>query len=411
MAIEALWEAPAGAADHRDVGSVFASPSGYLSPFVMLDLRRRVVGYRMTWRHRDGQGTGQAASLRAMAECLAEHLSPGGRGWKLGRTPVFLDVTADPSLLACLEALPQENVVLCVAAQDIGEDSLPALQFMRDHGFGLMLRGAAEPPPPGPMREVFNYFDVGAGQDAALLERLAQDQEEGGSPLRLILTEPGEPAPRTRTDEGDLQPESMLIVRLMQMLQRNEDVRQIEIALKHDAVLTYRLLRHINSPAIGPGVEIQSLRHAVTMLGYSHLFRWLALLLATSNSAANSPFMTRKAIMRGRAVELLGKSMLTPNDADNLFVVGMFSLIDQLLGVPMQEVLGRVQLAESVQHAILHRGGVYGPFLALAESCERESGDTARLAEDLFMSPGQVNASVLSALIWSQEVGAAEAPY
>lgn len=411
MAIDVLWEAPQGATESRSMGSVFASPAGYLSPFVMMDLRRRVVGYRMTWRHRDGQGTSRAADLRAMAECLAENLNPGRRGWKLGRTPLFLDVTTDLSLLACVEALPQENVVLCVGPQDIGQESLPALQFMRDRGFSLMLRGAAEPPPPGPMREVFTHLDVGAGKDADLLDRLAQEQEEGGLPLRLILTEPGEPAPCAQADDGNLQPESMLIVRLMQMLQRNEDVRQIETALKHDAVLTYRLLRHINSPAIGPGVEIQSLRHAVTMLGYSHLFRWLALLLATSSSASGSPFLTRKAIMRGRAVELLGKSMLTPTDADNLFVVGMFSMIDQLLGVPMQEVLGRVQLAESVQQAILHRGGVYGPFLALAESCERESGDTARLAEDLFMSPAQVNAAVLQALMWAQEVGAAESPY
>ncbi|MBS0344422.1 MAG: signal transduction protein, partial [Proteobacteria bacterium] len=80
-------------------------------------------------------------------------------------------------------------------------------------------------------------------------------------------------------------------------------------------------------------------------------------------------------------------------------------------GVPMEQVLGRVQLAESVQQAILTRGGVYGPFLALAESCERDAGDAARLSEDLFMSAGQVNAAQLSALVWSQEVGAAESPY
>jgi EAL and modified HD-GYP domain-containing signal transduction protein len=240
------------------------------------------------------------------------------------------------------------------------------------------------------------------------------EQEAGGSPLRLIVTQPvvEQPQPTaSANDDASLQPESMLIVQLMQMLQRNEDVRQIETALKHDAVLTYRLLRYINSPAVGPGVEIQSLRHAVTMLGYSPLFRWLALLLATSNAATSVPFMTRKAITRGRAVELLGKVMLAPADADNLFVVGMFSLIDQLLGVPMEQVLAKVQLAESVQQAILTRTGVYGPFLALAESCEGDASKAARLSEDLFMSPGQVNAAQLAALVWSQDVGAAEAPY
>ncbi|MBS0455124.1 MAG: HDOD domain-containing protein [Proteobacteria bacterium] len=384
--------------------------AGYLTHAPMLDLRRRVVGYHMAWREA-GAGGKPSTGLKAMVDCLAEHLNPGGRGWRLGRTPLFFDVAADPSLLPSLQALPPQNVVLCVGPEDMVLEAMPALQFMREHGYGLMLRRADYLPQAEPLRELITHFDVGAGE-SELLERLAQEQEEGGLPLRLIMTEAVEqPRQAVMADDAALQPESTLIMRLMQMLQRNEDVRQIETALKHDAVLTYRLLRHINSPAIGPGVEIQSLRHAVTMLGYSHLFRWLALLLATSNSASSAPYMTRKAIMRGRAVELLGKSMLTPTDSDNLFVVGMFSLIDQLLGVPMEQVLGRVQLAESVQQAILTRGGVYGPFLALAESCEGDAGNAARLSEDLFMSAGQVNAAQLSALVWSQEVGAAETPF
>ncbi|MBS0342403.1 MAG: HDOD domain-containing protein, partial [Proteobacteria bacterium] len=273
---------------------IHLSQAGYLTHAPMLDLRRRVVGYRMAWREAGGGGGDKPSSgLQAMADCLAEHLNPAGRGWRLGRTPLFFDVAADPSLLTSLQALPPENVVLCVGPEDMVLDALPALQFMREHGYALMLRGAQDLPQAEPLRELITHFDVGAGEPG-LLERLAKDQEEGGLPLRLIISQPAEQAPRVAADDAALQPESTLIMRLMQMLQRNEDVRQIETALKHDAVLTYRLLRHINSPAIGPGVEIQSLRHAVTMLGYSHLFRWLALLLATSNAASSAPYMTRK---------------------------------------------------------------------------------------------------------------------
>jgi c-di-GMP-related signal transduction protein len=193
------------------------------------------------------------------------------------------------------------------------------------------------------------------------------------------------------------------------MIQRNQDVREIEAVLKRDAALTYRLLRYINSPAIGVGVEIHSLRHAVTMLGYAPLFRWLSVLLAMSNAKASAPFMMKKAILRGRFVELMGKGMLPASDADNLFVVGMFSLIDRLLGVPMREVLGKVQLSEAVQQAILAREGAYGPFLALAESCEEDGARAAGLAEALFMSADQVNAAHLSALAWAQDLGPAEA--
>jgi EAL and modified HD-GYP domain-containing signal transduction protein len=107
--------------------------------------------------------------------------------------------------------------------------------------------------------------------------------------------------------------------------------------------------------------------------------------------------------MRGRFVELMGEIMLPRGESDNLFVVGMFSLIDQLLGVPMQEVLNKVQLSDSVQQAILTRGGVYGPFLSLAEACELNTGEAARLSEALLLSADQVNAAHLSALAWSQD--------
>ena len=112
---------------------------------------------------------------------------------------------------------------------------------------------------------------------------------------------------------------------------------------------------------------------------------------------------------RGRFVELMGESMLPPGEADNLFVVGMFSLIDQLLGVPMAQVLAKVQLPEAVQQAILSRGGVYGPFLSLAEACELDNGEAACLAEALLLSADQVNAAHLRALAWSHDVTLTEA--
>jgi EAL and modified HD-GYP domain-containing signal transduction protein len=312
------------------------------------------------------------------------------------------------------------------ALADAGTRSM--LLLMREQGYSLMLRGAHGLPKEPAVLELITHLDVGTGepQEVAAIRR---DLPAGHAQIKLmatrlqdwdafdacaaqrldVLVDGGYGRPPVKEGgDAELQPEAMLIVRLMQMLQRNEDARQIESALKRDAALTYRLLRHINSPAIGAGVEITSLRHAVAMFGYGPLFRWLLLLLATSNKA-NSPFMMKKAITRGRFVELIGQGMLPPGESDNLFVVGMFSLIDQVLGVPMREMLTRVQLAESVQQAILERKGVYAPFLSLVEACERNDGLAARLAETLFMSARQVNAAHLEALVWSQEISAVEA--
>jgi len=418
-------KSPAG---HAQVAEEL-SADGYVTYALLLDAKKRVLGYRLAWRsaaqHNAASATDQ---FKALVSCVGKHLNAPRTGWRLGNAVLFFDVTAETIAASELQSLPPENVVLCLREDALMDaEARPILLFLREQGFGFMLCGAEALPDDPEIVGLVTHFDVGAG-DAGLVAKLRREEQAGQPRMQLIATRMAawkdfdacaaqrldvfvdgmsmQPAEEEQ-EQADraLQPESMLIVRLMQMIQRNEDLREIEAALKHDAALTYRLLRHINSPAIGVGVEIHSMRHAVTMLGYSPLFRWLSLLLATSNSQASPPFMTKKAIMRGRFVELMGAGMLPAGESDNLFVVGMFSLIDQLLGVSMKEVLGKVQLSEAVQQAILAREGMYGPFLALAESCEEDGVQAARLSEALFMNAEQVNAAHLSALVWAQDVG------
>ncbi|MDN8915731.1 hypothetical protein Q0O72_14075, partial [Staphylococcus aureus] len=78
-------------------------------------------------------------------------------------------------------------------------------------------------------------------------------------------------------------------------------------------------------------------------------------------------------------------------EGENLFVAGMFSLLDRLLGLPMQEVLETIPLPDEVVAALLKREGKYGPFLALAEACELNSNLVASLAASLDISPLEVN--------------------
>ena len=406
--------------------------SGYVTHAVLLDAHKRVTGYRLAWCAAAGRAGGNAAAqFRALVRTVATHLNPQKAGWRLGRIVLFFDATVATLFQSELQSLPPENVVLCMGLADLSDtDARPMLAFLRNQGFGFMLCNAQALPQDPEVRAIITHFEVGAG-DVELAADIRREAQLGRPAVEVVATRVASwkdfdacaarrmnvfvdsllANPPAKAPGNAMQPESLLILRLMQMIQRNEDVREIETALKHDAALTYRLLRHINSPAIGVGVEIHSLRHAVSMLGYSPLFRWLSLLLATSKSKVNSPFMMQKAILRGRFVELMGQGMLPPGESDNLFVVGMFSLIDRLLGVSIQEVLGKVQLPESVQQAILTREGAYGPFLALAETCELDGGDAARLSEALFMEASQVNAAHMSALVWSQDVAPSESTY
>jgi len=202
-----------------------------------------------------------------------------------------------------------------------------------------------------------------------------------------------------------LNPAQALILQLMDMVRKNADVRQLEGVLKRDAGLSYKLLRYINSAGFGLGAEIQSLKHAVTMLGYSPLYRWLSVLLASASGDGYSPILMQTAVVRGRFAELLGKGFIPKTEVDNLFVAGMFSLLDRLLGIPMEEVLEKIQLPEPVCQALLAREGVYGPFLALAEACEYDMSDKiGELADSMFISAEQINVAHLTALAWAQNL-------
>ncbi|WP_305618417.1 EAL and HDOD domain-containing protein [Polaromonas sp.] len=211
-------------------------------------------------------------------------------------------------------------------------------------------------------------------------------------------------AGRESNPRGELGPQTALILKLMKMVQDNADVRELEKVLKHDATISYKLFRYINSAGFGIEVEIESLRLAVAMLGYRPLFRWLSLLLAATSSTGFSPALMQAAIVRGHFAELLGRGALPKSEAENLFFVGMFSLLDRLLGIPMQEVLSRILLPEAVVQALLAREGAYGPFLALVEACEQEDGCSALHANALFMTASDVNQAHVSALAWAQNI-------
>jgi EAL and modified HD-GYP domain-containing signal transduction protein len=401
-----------------------AEPDGFLTYALLLDSRKRIKGYKLAWGvalHEDGPDA--LDRLRALLSCAAANLNPPRSGWRLGNLALLFDMPAEGLVLEELQALPPGNVILCMKLEDLMDAcNRPTLLVLHRQGFRFMLCDAVVLPEDRELCSILTYVDVGNGHPA-MVAHMLRGQPPAMSPLQPVATHimawhefDGSAAQgvdvlvrsidATVSDHeagAILQPETMLIVRMMQLIRRNEDVRSIEATLKHDAALTYRLLHHINSPGIGIGVQIQSLRQALAIFGYSPLFRWLSVLLATSNKAA-ADFMTKKAITRGRFVELMGRGIVPAHEADDLFLTGMFSLMDRLLGVSMEEVLDRVQLSEAVQLALLKREGPYGSFIALAETCEADGRHAASLSESILMSAKKVNAAHLTALAWAQDV-------
>jgi EAL and modified HD-GYP domain-containing signal transduction protein len=386
----------------------------------LLDPKQRVLGYALDWQQIEAGATGPDA----LVDFAAGQLNDAESGWLLGDCVLFLD--ASPALLSnvALQAMPPKNTVLSLSAADLADaDTRAAANALRDQGYGIALRNADAVASDQALLSQISHIEVerGATDFAAqaklhgafkpssvrMVARRVDSWQEYNACVALGLDAyVGQVylTPRPGNQAKGMNASQAIIVQLMDLVRKNADVRELEAVLKRDAALSYKLFRYINSVGFGLGAEVQSLRHAVTMLGYSTLYRWLSLLLATASTGGYAAVLMQTAIIRGRFAELLGHGLLTKSEAEDLFVTGMFSLLDRLLGIPMEQVLEHIQLPEAVSQALLSREGMYGPFLALTEACEIGNGQAGELADSLFISPRQVNEAHLAALAWAQNL-------
>jgi c-di-GMP phosphodiesterase len=196
------------------------------------------------------------------------------------------------------------------------------------------------------------------------------------------------------------------VLNLLNLVSQEADNRDIENGFKRDTTLSYKLLRYINSVGFGLSCEVQSIGHALTILGRNQLYRWLTLLMVTAGNNSTSPALMKTSITRGRLTELLGEPFFDKKDRDNLFVVGVFSLLDVMLKIPMEDILEKLQLPEPIVDALTQRSGIFGPFLKLTEACEDANSDQiVHLAEMLQLNPDKVNECHMQALAWTEKLG------
>jgi EAL and modified HD-GYP domain-containing signal transduction protein len=246
-------------------------------------------------------------------------------------------------------------------------------------------------PPPGFKRSI-PYAQVGV-QSIAMMERCF------ATGAFAVVGWPFEDTMKHATS-ASTNPDFSTITRLIQLIDKGEDVSNMETLIRRDPALAYRLLRYINSPAFGLRVEIQSFRHAVMMLGYARLRRWLMLLIATSCKDANMRPLMFASFRRGLFLErLIGRDQ-DESIRDEVFILGVFSLLDKLFKESFSTLFSTLQVPERVQEALVERRGPYVPYLGIAESIEQ--GPSADLPDKLLnavMSVEQCNQAVVGALL------------
>ncbi|MDR1647120.1 MAG: HDOD domain-containing protein [Zoogloeaceae bacterium] len=200
------------------------------------------------------------------------------------------------------------------------------------------------------------------------------------------------------------------ILQLLQHLRHDAETARITQEIRQDPMLSYRLLRYVNSPAFGMRQEIKGLDQALALLGRDNFYRWLSTLLFHVTDPGYYEYaLIEQALARAALLERLGKAAGERGAAlEALFLTGLFSLLDKLMGEPLEKLTAAVQLPTAVTAALVRREGKLAKGLALAEACETLAAENiAECARVLGFSAREVNLALVEALAWAHEMAQA----
>jgi EAL and modified HD-GYP domain-containing signal transduction protein len=390
----------------------------------VLDAAGHILGYEL--RLKKTLPPAASATLQQMLDemLLASLLDLDIHALRGGRL-IFVPLSVHTLDSGFLPRLAGEGLVLAVRAEGEPVELARRLSELKGLGYGLALDEPELDDAMGPLLPLADYLRVDAhGRDALRLGEFAVAAAKL-SQARLVATRvdaeelflacrklgfkafQGYAFTRLAPDKPSrLNAQRLRVMELLNLTLSRAEIEDIEAVFKREPLLAYKLLRYINSAASGLLQPVRSISHALMVLGYEKLYRWLTLLLfASGEPDFRTLALMRTALVRGRFAELLGRERLPREAADALFIVGMFSTLDALLNLPMNEALAGLKLPLEIKQALLAREGPYGPYLELVLATEEgEEHILETYAAVCGIDAATLNAAHAEALRWADEM-------
>ena len=194
-------------------------------------------------------------------------------------------------------------------------------------------------------------------------------------------------------------------MQLMQQLHRPDlDFDDLEGVVKRDVSLSYRLLRYINSAFFGRSVEIASIRQALVLLGKENVKKFATLVAISCMSERKPTELLVTALARAQFCESLASAARLRDQAPALFLMGMFSVLDAIMDLPLEKVLESVPIEEDIADSLSGKPGQYRDILDIALCLESgDWGKLARSSERLHVPQALIPDIYVSAVDWAHQ--------
>jgi EAL and modified HD-GYP domain-containing signal transduction protein len=385
----------------------------FISRQPVVDVEMRVTGYRLAY----STTAGVEHDEQSAARLLGDVLSGVGLDELVGSSLAHLPLSRKLLLALGVPPVRPDRVMLRVAHETARDPELTrTVEALAARGYALSLYDLPRPDFDASLLDQFgtvevDFTDWSEAQGRAAISRIQygratalaaglQDYArfEAAKALGFELFAGPFYASRHRAAVRKVPVGEMgSLVSLAAMQGSSATIEELEQVIDRDVGLSVKLLRYINSAYVGMRGSITSIRQAVMMLGSRGVSRW-ALLVALTGGPATPRELSVMGLTRARMCELLGTGRQDVA-SDQLFTVGLLSIADALLEVPLETIVEELPLADEVSAALLRRDGPAGAILEAVVSYERGDFDAAILRSH---APG-IASSYRDALGWAVE--------
>ncbi len=389
----------------------------------ILDRDSNVFGYELLFRSGSENRYTAADPDWASATTLEQSASAFGLDRLVGDRRAFVNLSRGALLAEYHLLLPRERIVVeLLESIEPDEEVLAACRRLKASGYLLALDDYAGDARSEPFLEIVDFVKVDLRQwNRALDPRALVPLRRRG--LQLLAEKVETPAEQQAAlaagydllqgyfycrpqmvEVRDLPPSKLSVLRfLAETSSPQTSFARLEELFRADVGLTVRLLRYLNSAAFGWRHEIGSIQHALELMGERPLRRWASMLALMSLCDDRPHELLVTALSRARFAERISAPSGLPEHEHELFLAGMLSLVDAMVGRPAIEILEGLAVPVSVRNAVLEHATPLGPVLDMVTAYQR--GDWQGLDEsrrDCLITDHQLDEAYVDSLAWAE---------
>jgi c-di-GMP-related signal transduction protein len=339
--------------------------------------------------------------------------------------PMFINCPRDFLLRDYISLFPPDSVVVEIL-ENVNPDQevIDCCRRLKQAGYKLALDDFVDSPGWAPLVALADIIKVDfrltdrkeqhaivsryAGKNIRMLAEKVETQEEYASGMEMgyslfqgyFFCRP------EMLQHRDLPTSKLAYLELLRAATAPEfDIQELALKIKHEASLTFRLLRYLNSVAFGLRSEIRSVQHALSLLGERELRKWIAVVSVGVLADGKPDELMTVPLVRGRFCELLAPLAGMAEDANDLFLMGLLSVMDAILDRPLDSILAELPVRNEIKDALQGRKGLYWQLLEITIAHEQADWKkVTALALESGMKDEQVSALYVLAVDWSTAI-------